>query len=82
MLPITLRNDGSLINDRIERIELLFLKTYLIPNQRSVWTGHLTTTGLGLISNCFNVIKSLCWALYPVKGLQIVLGTLCEYLVY
>lgn len=40
MLPITLRNDGSLINDRIERIELLFLKTYLIPNQRSVWASN------------------------------------------
>lgn len=40
MLPITRRNDGSLINDRVERIELLFFSTYLIPNQRSVWTSN------------------------------------------
>lgn len=79
MLPITRRNDGSLINDRVERIELLFFSTYLIPSQRSVWTSNYSG-----IRPYFKLLQrhEKFMLLYPVKGLQLVLDTLCEYLAY
>lgn len=69
MLSITRRNDGSLINDRVERIELM-------PNQRSVWTSNYN--GIRPYLKLLQRHEKFMLG----TGLQLVLDTLCEYLAY